>query len=201
MTKKNKEKETIDSVTNENNKDTQEPVEEMQEEVHEETQEDTSKSESEKIKKLKQKLEETTLKSEENYTLAQRVAAEFDNFKKRTLKEKEKLYNDSISDAVAAFLPVLDNLERAMQAAEQEENNSSIKEGVQLVYRQFKETMIKLGVEEIETVGKSFNPEIHNAVMHIDDEQYGESEIIEEFQKGYKLKDRVIRHSVVKVAN
>ncbi len=131
----------------------------------------------------------------------QRLAAEFDNYKKRTVKEKERIYSASIADAVACFLPVLDNVERALIASEKSDDQC-IREGIQLIQRQMHDILSNLGVEPIETVGKTFNPGLHEAVMHIEDDAYGENEIVEEFQKGYIYRDElVIRHSVVKVAN
>lgn len=131
----------------------------------------------------------------------QRLAAEFDNYKKRTAKEKEKLYDISIAETVASFLPVLDNIELALKATESG-NEKSIRDGVDMIYRQFQEALTCLGVKYIETVGEKFDPQLHEAVMHIEDEEYGSNEIIEEFRKGYIYKNGiVIRHSVVKVAN
>ncbi|HEY8501034.1 MAG TPA: nucleotide exchange factor GrpE, partial [Clostridia bacterium] len=131
----------------------------------------------------------------------QRLAAEFDNYKKRTTKEKEKLYCCAAADIVAAFLPVLDNVERAV-AASDEPCGQNIKEGVQLIHRQILDILSNMGVKPIEAVGKAFDPDFHEAVSHVKDEKYGENEIIEEFQKGYIYKDEiVIRHSMVKVAN
>lgn len=131
----------------------------------------------------------------------QRMAAEFDNFRKRTQKEKERIYIDAVADVVGKFLPVVDNLERAITAAEQEESNG-LQEGVNLIFKQIIDTLDKLGVKPIEAVGSCFNPEIHNAVMHIEDETLDCNIIAEEFQKGYIYKDEVvIRHSMVKVAN
>ncbi len=131
----------------------------------------------------------------------QRLAAEFDNFRKRTQKEKERIYIDAVADVVGKFLPVVDNLERAITAAEQEESNG-LQEGVNLIFKQIVDALDKLGVKPIEAVGSCFNPEIHNAVMHIEDETLDCNIIAEEFQKGYIYKDEVvIRHSMVKVAN
>lgn len=131
----------------------------------------------------------------------QRLAAEFDNFRKRTQKEKERLYIDAVSDVVGKFLPVVDNLERAIKAAEQEESQG-LKEGVNLVFRQIVDVLEKLDVKPIQAVGTCFNPEIHNAVMHIEDETMDCNIVVEEFQKGYIYKDEiVIRYSMVKVAN
>ncbi|NLD49349.1 MAG: nucleotide exchange factor GrpE [Clostridiaceae bacterium] len=163
------------------------------------TEGDSSSLSKEELKDLQLKLDEKSIKCEEYFTMLQRTTAEFDNYKKRTAKEKDSLYSDAVSDVVAAFLPVLDNIERAIQASESE--SGQLKEGVELIYRQFKEIMSKLGVEDIEAVGNSFDPKLHNAVMHIDDDSFSENVIVEEFQKGYILKDRVIRHSMVKVAN
>ena len=131
----------------------------------------------------------------------QRLTAEFDNFRKRTQKEKERIYIDAVADVVGKFLPVVDNLERAITAAEQEESNG-LQEGVNLIFKQIVDALDKLGVKPIEAVGSCFNPEIHNAVMHIEDETLDCNIIAEEFQKGYIYKDEVvIRHSMVKVAN
>lgn len=130
----------------------------------------------------------------------QRLAAEFDNYKKRTAKEKEKLYACSAADVIGAFLPVLDNVELALKATEGKDEG--IREGVMLIQRQIQDTLSNLGVKPIESVGKTFNPDFHEAVMHVSDESYGENVVIEEFRKGYIYKDEiVIRHSVVKVAN
>lgn len=146
-------------------------------------------------------VEELKAKCEEYFGMLQRAAADFDNFKKRTAREKESLYLDATSDVVAAFLPVVDNIERALQAANSDVDGNSLKEGIELVYRQFSDVMKKLNVEVIEAVGKEFDPNLHNAVSHVDDDEYGNNIIVEEFQKGYIFKDKVIRHSMVKVAN
>lgn len=127
------------------------------------------------------------------------VMAEFDNFKKRTVKEKEKIYVDSVGDTVAQLLPVVDNLERAIAAVSDTE--SEFYKGFELVLKQTKEIFEKMGVTEIASVGEAFNPDYHNAVMHIEDENFGENTIAEEFQKGYMYKDKVIRYAMVKVAN
>lgn len=149
---------------------------------------------------LKAQIDEKSKQCEEYLNSLQRVAAEFDNYKKRTAREKEALYSDAFCNAVSAFIPVVDNVERALQAFGKEENQN-LREGVEMVFRQFKEVMKNLGVEEIKSVGEKFDPQLHNAVMHVEDDSCGESEVIEEFQKGYKLKDKIIRHSMVKVAN
>ena len=127
-----------------------------------------------------------------------RLMAEFDNFKKRSSKERETLYNSLISDIVTSILPVVDNLEKAVSAPTEDE---SYKQGVEMVYKQFIDTLSSLGVEEIKTVGETFNPEYHEAVSSVQDDTLGEKEIKEEFRKGYKIGSKVIRHSMVVVAN
>jgi molecular chaperone GrpE len=126
-----------------------------------------------------------------------RLTAEYDNYRKRTAKEKEGIYTDACSDVINEMLPSLDNLERAATASGSAED---IKKGIDMTIRQFKGALTKLGVEEIPGEG-AFDPNFHNAVMHIEDENYGESEIVEVLQKGYKRGDKVLRHSMVKVAN
>ena len=128
-----------------------------------------------------------------------RVAAEYDNYRRRTAREKECLGQYATADTVAAFLPVHDNLLRALQAAEGAD--PAMKEGLDMVIRQFEEVMEKMGVTAIEAAGCPFDPDKHNAVMHVEDLALPASTVTEEFQKGYMLGDRVIRHSMVKVAN
>ncbi len=152
------------------------------------------------IQELKTMLEEKSKQCEELKNIVQRTAAEFDNYKKRTIKEKEALGLDVAIDTVNTLLPVVDNLERAIAAAEKMENNP-LKEGVEMVMRQLKDCLGKLGVEAIEAVNNPFDPELHNAVMHVTDEENGENIVVEEFQKGYTMKGKVIRHSMVKVVN
>jgi molecular chaperone GrpE len=132
----------------------------------------------------------------------QRAAAEFDNYKKRTVREKEALYSDAVSDVISAFLPVIDNLERAILSADSNSADAkSIREGIELVIKQVTETLKNLDVKVIKSTGEAFDPQLHNAVMHIEDESLEQNIIAEEFQKGYIYKDKVIRHSMVKVAN
>ena len=126
-----------------------------------------------------------------------RILAEFENFKKRSNKEREGLYNSILSDVIEVMLPVVDNLENAAKV----ETDENYKQGVELVLKQFKDVLKSKGVEEIETVGKTFDPELHEAVSSIQDENLGEKEIAQEYRKGYKIGNRVIRHSMVVVAN
>ena len=155
----------------------------------------------EELERAKCLLEEKDRKCSEYFEKLQRAAAEFDNFKRRTSKEKEILYSEAVADTVASFLPVIDSIVRAVELCSGEKGSASVKEGIELVKRQFEEVMKNLGVEEIRSIGEEFNPELHNAVMHVEDDSYGQNEVIEEFQKGYRIKSRVIRHSMVKVAN
>ncbi len=127
-----------------------------------------------------------------------RICAEYDNFRKRTQKEKDNLYGDIRANVISSFLPVYDNLVRALAAETQDE---AYRKGVEMIMNQFNSTLEKLGASEIKAVGEKFDPALHNAVMHVDDETKGENEIVEEFQKGFKIGDKVIRFSMVKVAN
>lgn len=128
-----------------------------------------------------------------------RMLAEYDNYRKRTQKEKDSMFLDGIVKTVQTILPVIDNLERALDA---KTDDADFKNGVEMIKKQFITSLESLGVKEIECVGKTFNPNFHNAIMHIDDEQYGEEEVVEVFQKGYMYKEEtVIRHAIVKVAN
>lgn len=126
-----------------------------------------------------------------------RVSAEYENYRKRTAKEKEGIYTDACEDVLKAMFPVLDNLERAATVSG---NVDDIKKGIEMTIRQFKDSFEKLQVEEIST-GEGFDPNYHNAVMHVDDSQFGNNEVVEVFQKGYKRGSKVLRYSMVKVAN
>ena len=148
----------------------------------------------------KEKKEQATLKIqlEETEDRLKRVAAEFDNYKKRSSKEKEEMYSSIMGDVVSNFLPVIDNLEKAVQSKTEDEGS---KQGVELVLKQFKDVLVANGVKEIETIGKTFDPELHEAVSLVADENLGEKEIKEEYRKGYMIGNKVIRHSMVVVAN
>ena len=127
-----------------------------------------------------------------------RLAAEYENFRRRSQKEKDALYGDIKADTVTKFLPVYDNLERALKTGTEDE---AYRRGVEMIMTQFCSTLEKLGVTPIECLGEKFDPSLHNAVMHVDDEEKGENEIVEVFQKGFKLGDKVIRFAMVEVAN
>jgi len=127
-----------------------------------------------------------------------RICAEYDNFRRRSQKEKDALYGDIKANTVQQFLPVYDNLERALKQSTEDE---AYRKGVEMIMAQFETTLEKLGVREIPSLGETFNPDLHNAVMHVEDEEKGENEIVEVFQKGFMLNDKVIRFAMVKVAN
>lgn len=164
-----------------------------------EADEKASKSDKKKVKKLEGELEKKEAELSEANDKYTRLFAEYDNFRKRTAKEKEGIYADAYIDALSQILPVLDNLERA--AAFENADAESLKKGLELTLKSFSETLEKMGVREIEALGKTFDPNLHNAVMHVDDESFGESEVVEVFAKGYARGDKVLRHSMVKVAN
>ena len=128
-----------------------------------------------------------------------RLTAEYDNYRKRTTKEKDNIYTDAKADTIKAFLAVYDNLERA--AASEGGEDSPHKKGLEMIFTQYKDILKSLGVEEIEAQGQPFDPEKHNAVMHIEDENLGENVVAQVFQAGFKMGDKVIRHSIVQVAN
>ena len=127
-----------------------------------------------------------------------RLAAEYDNYRRRSQKEKESAWADSKAETAAAFLPVYDNLERALK---QETSDEAYKKGVEMTMTQLKEVLSKLGIQEIPALGEAFDPNLHNAVMHVEDENAGENTIVEVFQAGFRTEEKVIRFSMVKVAN
>ncbi|WAM30773.1 nucleotide exchange factor GrpE [Caldicellulosiruptor naganoensis] len=169
----------------------------------ENVQQDTQSQEQEDpIEVLKKQLEEKEKEVEEYKSLCQRIAADFDNYKKRIAKDKENMYYEVVADVVGKLLPIVDNFERAISSAKESENtNEEFLRGLEMIKKQIDDIFSKLGVEPIEALNKEFDPYLHNAIMHVVDERYGKNIVIEEFQKGYKIKDRVIRYSLVKVAN
>ena len=140
-------------------------------------------------------LKDQAARQEEKYL---RLAAEYDNFRKRTAKEKEAIWNDAKADAALAFLPVYDNLERALK---QETTDEAYKKGVEMTMNQLKEVLTKLGITEIPAQGRPFDPKYHNAVMHVEDESLGQNVVAEVFQTGFQCGEKVIRFAMVKVAN
>ena len=130
-----------------------------------------------------------------------RQLAEFENFRNRTEKEKSQMYAIGAKDAIEKSLPVVDNLERGIKSIPEEEKESPVASGMEMIYKQLMTVLTDLGVTPIEAVGQEFDPGLHNAVMHVEDEELGQNVVSEEFQRGYKYKDAVLRHSMVKVAN
>ena len=158
----------------------------------------------EKVEKVEKKQTEKELLKQKQEELDditdryKRILAEFENFKKRSGKERENLYNMILADIVSSILPILDNLENAAKA---ESKDEEYKKGIELVLKQFQDTLKSKGVEEIKTVGETFDPELHEAVSSVQDDTKGEKEIVQEYRKGYKIGTKVIRHSMVVVAN
>ena len=159
----------------------------------------TKKADAE-IARLEKELADRDAKLAEQNDLYLRVCAEYDNFRKRTAKEREGIYADAYIDALTQILPILDNLDRAAAFSTEDPENPLAK-GLELTRKSFIETLEKMGVTEIEALGKPFDPNLHNAVMHVEDENAGENEIVEVFMKGYIRGDKVLRYSMVKVAN
>ncbi|SFB24595.1 molecular chaperone GrpE [Acetitomaculum ruminis DSM 5522] len=184
--KEETEKETTQETVDEN---TQTDVEEVEE---------TSKEGEEETKKKKDKKDELI---EELNDKVKRQLAEFENFRKRTEKEKSAMYEIGVKSVIEKILPVVDNFERGLVAVPEELKNDSFVDGMDKVYKQLLKSLEEIGVKAIEAEGKEFDPEFHNAVMHIEDDTLGENVVAEELQKGYLYNDTVVRHSMVKVAN
>ena len=156
------------------------------------------KNNSDEIIELKKQIDTQKIELGETEDRLKRVAAEFDNYKKRSAKEKEMMYNSLLADIISKFLPIVDNLEKALEAKTEDEN---YKQGIELVLKQFKDILKSKGVEEIAGVGETFDPSQHEAVSSIQDPEKGVQEIVQEYRKGYKIGSKVIRHSMVVVAN
>ena len=172
----------------------------MAEKEEKKEKQEEEKKKDEKVEKKESKEKEMVPK--EDYDALddhfKRILAEFENFKKRSKKERESLYNSILSDVVESILPILDNLENAVKA---ETKDESYKQGIELVLKQFNDVLKAKGIEEIEAEGETFDPELHEAVRSVQDETKGEKEIVEVYRKGYKIGNKVIRHAMVSVAN
>ena len=171
-------------------------VVENEEVNQEEAKKDTKENNT--IEKLKAQLKEEKEKSDEYYEHLKRNMAEFDNFKKRISKEKDMMYNTISASVISELLPILDNFEKALNS---ESTDEPYKNGMAMIYGQLIDALNKIGVEEIEALNTTFDPNFHEAVMHVEDENFGEKEVVEVFRKGYKIGDKIIRHAMVKVAN
>ena len=168
-----------------------------------ETDKETEKSEDagKKEKAPEKKKDPKDEKIDELNDKLRRSMAEFDNYRKRTDKEKSAMYEIGAKDVIEKILPIVDNFERGLAAVPEEEKDSPFADGMTKIYKQMMTVFEEMGVKAIDAVGEEFNPDYHNAVMHVEDEEAGENVVVEEFQKGYLYKDHVVRHSMVKVAN
>ena len=196
MEEKKTQEEMVKEAVEEAKKTAEVNVEETTENVDVEKEEPVKKSTNRKNKKDKkdEKIEELTDK-------LTRQMAEFDNFRKRTEKEKSAMYEIGAKDIIEKMLPIVDNFERAFQTVAEEDKEDAFVTGMEMIYKQIITTLESVGVKPIDAVGQEFNPDLHNAVMHVEDEEVGDNIIVEEFQKGYTYRDSVVRYSMVKVAN
>ena len=176
-------------------------TEEVSEEQEAETEDQTEEKASKKFFGKKDKKDKKDEKIEELTDRLTRQMAEFDNFRKRTEKEKSQMYEVGAKDIIEKILPVVDNFERGLDAVPEEKKEDPFIQGMEKVYKQFMTVLESVEVKPIEAHGNQFDPNFHNAVMHVEDENFGENEVAEEFQKGYMYRDSVVRHSMVKVAN
>ena len=186
--------------------ETEEVVEETVETVEETTEEaveETEESEDKKgfFGKKKDKKDKKDLRIQELEDKVKRQLAEFENFRNRTEKEKSRMFEFGARDVIEKMLPVVDNFERGLAAIPEEEKGGPVASGMEMIYKQMMTTLEGLGVKPIEALNQPFDPNFHNAVMHVEDEEIEESTVVEEFQKGYIYKENVIRYSMVKVAN
>ena len=164
-------------------------------------QEAEEKKEKKSFFKKKNKKDPKDEKIEDLTDKLTRQMAEFDNYRKRTEKEKSAMYEIGAKDIIEKILPVIDNFERGFQSVDEEKRKDPFVDGMDKVYKQLMKTLEDAGVKQIEALGQEFNPDFHNAVMHVEDEEAGENIVVEEFQKGYMYRESVVRHSMVKVAN
>lgn len=192
--------ETVEETAEEAEPQTAED-ETVQEPGAEETEDDTDKKEKKKVLKKKQKRDKKDEKIEELNDRLMRNLAEFENFRNRTEKEKSAMFDMGAKSVVEKILPVIDNLERGFDGLSEEERETPFVKGIEAVYKQIQTVFEELGVTPIEAVGQEFDPNLHNAVMHDEDDSEVTNQVIEEFQKGYLYKDSVVRHSMVKVLN
>lgn len=189
----------------EEDKQTQETAETEKKAVEETQQEEAKAGNGKKKKKSAKVLEMELKKSEEKAAELtdkyQRLMAEFENARKRNAKEQTRMYDVGAKEVLQKLLPVVDNFERGLDALSQEEKEEPFAQGVEKIYQQLMTVFGELGVKAMDAAGKEFNPDFHNAVMHVEDEEMGENLVVEEFQKGYMYKESVLRHSMVKVVN
>ena len=161
----------------------------------------TTEAEASLMDELKNMAAQKEKEAKENLDKYQRTIAEFDNFRKRTLKEKTAMYENGSREVVDKLLPIIDNFERAMQSMSEEDKKSGLGQGIDMIYKQFINVLSDIGVEEIDAKGNPFDPNLHHAVLHEENPELGENSVAEVFQKGYVYKERVLRHAMVKVVN
>ena len=200
---KERELKWVKEAQEEMDEEAKETLETEEAEATEETAEvETNEAEAEGSEEVSETaVDEADGKLKEAVEKYQRLFAEFDNFRKRTDKEKAARYDMGAKDVVEKILPVLDNFELALKNVPDDKEASAFAEGMEMIHKQFVKVLEDLGVTPIEAVGKEFDPNFHNAVMHVDDEEAGDNIVVEEFQKGYMYKEHVVRYSMVKVAN
>lgn len=157
--------------------------------------------ENEDVETVSKKKDKKDEKIQELNDKLMRTMAEFDNFRKRSEKEKSAMFEIGAKDIIEKILPVIDNFERGLSALSEDEKESAFAQGIEQIYKQFVSVLEDAGVKAIEAVGKEFDPNLHNAVMHAEDDSFGENIVSDEFQKGYMYRDTVVRHSMVKVVN
>ncbi|MCI5823107.1 MAG: nucleotide exchange factor GrpE [Lachnospiraceae bacterium] len=195
------EEKKVDEVEELQEEETAEAAEDIEETENQEAESSEESEEPEADAKIdkKAKKDKKDEKIEELSDKVKRQMAEFENFRKRSEKEKTQMYEIGAKSIIEKILPVVDNFERGLVGMEESEDPFA--QGMQMIYKQMMTSLAEAGVSPIEAVGKEFDPEFHNAVMHVEDEAFGENEVVEELQKGYMYRDSVVRHSMVKVAN
>jgi molecular chaperone GrpE len=187
-----------EELTEESAEATTEALEEAEEEKE---QTESAPEEKKGFFKKKEKKDKKDEQIAELTDKVKRQLAEFENFRNRTEKEKSQMYMVGAKDVIEKLLPVVDSFERGIKSIKEEEKENPVASGMEMIYKQLMSALTELGVTPIEAIGKEFDPNFHNAVMHVDDEELGENIIVEELQKGYQYKDVVLRYSMVKVAN
>ena len=193
--------ENVEETVEETTEGTEEATQEEAETEVDDTEDSEETTEKKKIFGRKAKKDPKDEKIEELTDRVTRQMAEFDNFRKRTEKEKSAMYEIGAKSVIEKLLPIVDNFERGFSTVAEEDKEDSFVKGMEMVYKQILTTFETIGVQPIEAVGQEFNPDLHNAVMHVEDKTVGENIIVEEFQKGYTYHDAVVRYSMVKVAN
>lgn len=193
--------ETVEEVVTEEAQEGEETSEEVTDTEKEKKEGLFKKRKKVDVKALEAELEKKEAEVAELKDRYQRLMAEFENARKRTAKETTRMFDMGAKDVLEKLLPVVDNFERGLSAVSEEEEDNAFVQGIDAIYKQLMTVFGEIGVSPMDAVGKEFNADFHNAVMHVEDEELGENIVAEEFQKGYMYKDQVLRHSMVKVAN